>query len=82
MDYRRSNDDLTLASPEFIPPPEDPSDLLAAFLQDEITLAPDRFHLILGNKIENSDYSSLEFLPPARMIFTPDMINSLWAAVS
>lgn len=61
---------------------EKSNNLFSGFIQDQITLVPDTLRLILGTKLEHNDYSGFEVQPNARMIWTPDPRNSLWAAVS
>lgn len=56
--------------------------IFSAFVQDEITLVPDRFTLILGTKIEHNDYTGFEFQPNARAVWTPNPRHTIWAAVS
>jgi iron complex outermembrane receptor protein len=56
--------------------------LASAFFQDDITIAPDELHLILGSKFEYNSFTGFEIEPTARMIWTPDDRQSLWAAVS
>ena len=52
------------------------------FIQDKITLQPDRWTLTLGSKFEKNDYTNYEYQPSARVAFTPDRKNTYWAAVS
>ncbi|MCU7929325.1 MAG: TonB-dependent receptor [Candidatus Thiodiazotropha sp. (ex Codakia rugifera)] len=56
--------------------------IVSAFVQDDITLLPDRLHMILGSKYEHNDYTGNEFQPSLRMIWTPDDSSSFWGAVS
>lgn len=53
-----------------------------AFVQDEITLLPDRVKLTLGTKIESESYDGLNFQPAARASWTPDKSQTLWASAS
>src|SRR6185503_4138461 len=46
--------------------------LFSGFLQDEITLIPERLQFTLGSKIEHNDYSGVEVQPNARIAWTPD----------
>ncbi len=63
--------------------PEDRTDALAtAFLQDEITLVPDRWRLTLGAKLERNSYSGVEVQPSARLLWTPRPDESLFASVT
>ncbi|MBI5364605.1 MAG: TonB-dependent receptor [Planctomycetes bacterium] len=58
-------------------------DLLAsAFVQDEITLAPDRWKLTLGTKVEHADSVGANLQPSLRLLYTPNDHESWWASVS
>ena len=52
------------------------------FLQDNIALKPDRLFLTLGSKLEHNDFTGLQLEPSARLLWTPDKQNSVWASVS
>ncbi|HEX7523005.1 MAG TPA: TonB-dependent receptor, partial [Candidatus Deferrimicrobium sp.] len=54
----------------------------SGFVQDEITLIPQRVRLTLGTKVEYNRNYDFEFQPNARLIWTPTPRQSLWAAVS
>ena len=56
--------------------------LFSAFVQDEITVAEDRFKITLGSKFEHNDYTGIEVQPSIRALWTPTERQSLWAAVS
>ncbi|GAB4264441.1 TonB-dependent receptor plug domain-containing protein [Deferrisoma sp.] len=56
--------------------------LWSAFVQDEIALVPDRFHLILGVRAEHNSYTGPEWQPDARILWRPAAGHTLWAAVS
>ncbi|MEZ4598855.1 MAG: TonB-dependent receptor [Syntrophotaleaceae bacterium] len=56
--------------------------LFSLFLQDEITLIPQRLRLLLGSKFEHNDYTGFEYQPNARLVWTPNQHHTLWAAVS
>lgn len=56
--------------------------LYSGFLQDEITLAPDRLKLTLGSKLEHNDYTHWEVQPSGRLTWTPNVRHTVWAAVS
>lgn len=56
--------------------------LYNAFVQDEMTLIPDRLKFILGTKLEHNDFSGMQFLPNTRLIWSPNDRHSTWAAVS
>jgi len=52
------------------------------FLQDQIAIVPDRLFLTLGSKLEHNDFTGFEVEPGARLLWTPDKQNSVWASVS
>ncbi len=52
------------------------------FLQDDITLVPDRLHLIIGSKFEDGDFFDMAIQPNARLLWTVNERNTLWSAVS
>jgi iron complex outermembrane receptor protein len=56
--------------------------LFSAFIQDEITLRPDRLTLTVGSKLEHNDFTGFEVEPSARLAFTPSTRDTLWAAIS
>ncbi len=56
--------------------------LYSTFFQDEITVIEDRLKLIIGTKYANNDYSGSEVMPNARLLWTPDNNNTVWASVS
>lgn len=58
------------------------SDLLSAFVQDEIELVADVLYLALGVKIEDDEYSGLEVQPSGRALWRIDERQNVWAAVS
>ncbi|WDE95658.1 TonB-dependent receptor [Lentisphaera profundi] len=63
--------------------PEDETTInYTLFVQDKITLQPDRWTLTLGSKFEKNDYTDYEYQPSARIAFTPNRKNTYWAAVS
>ncbi|HTA51247.1 MAG TPA: TonB-dependent receptor [Candidatus Acidoferrum sp.] len=56
--------------------------LFSAFVQDEITLAPDRLFLTAGIRLEHNYYTGVNAMPSARLAWTPDDHQTVWAAVS
>ncbi len=63
-------------------PPNKTEDLFSAFLQDEITIVPERLRLILGSKFEINDHTGFEVQPTGRVLWTPSDRHTVWAAVS
>ncbi len=63
--------------------PNDRSDeLFSAFVQDDLTLVPDRWRLTLGTKLEHNDYTGFEWQPNVRLLWTPTAQQAMWAAIT
>lgn len=56
--------------------------LASAFVQDEISLQPERLRLIAGLRIEHDNWSGAETQPNLRLAFTPSQDETLWASWS
>jgi iron complex outermembrane receptor protein len=56
--------------------------LVSGFIQDDVTLVPDKLHFIAGTKLEQNSYSGFEYQPSGRLLWTPNESNSVWGAVS
>ena len=56
--------------------------LFSGFIQDEITLVPDKWKFTIGTKLEHNDYSEFELQPSARLAWTPTERQTVWSAVS
>jgi iron complex outermembrane receptor protein len=56
--------------------------LFTAFLQDEVTLVPDRLRLTIGSKLEHNDFTGFEIQPSGRLLWTPATNQSIWASLS
>ena len=54
--------------------------LLTGFLQDEIGLVQNRLTLSLGTKIIHTNFTSLQWQPSARLLWTPTDHQTVWAA--
>jgi iron complex outermembrane receptor protein len=85
--YRLVQDDIDPLAPttslgDFADPESRATSLLNGFIQDDITLVPKRLHAIVGVKLEMTPYTGFEFQPSARLLYTPDPRNTLWAGVS
>ncbi|RZM00907.1 MAG: TonB-dependent receptor [Pedobacter sp.] len=57
-------------------------DLLSSFIQDEITLLPEKVKLTLGTKLQHTNFTGFEFLPSARLSWMPLTHHMIWSAVS
>jgi iron complex outermembrane receptor protein len=56
--------------------------IFTSFLQDEITLKPERLYLTIGAKLEHNDFSGFEFQPSARIAWNVTKDDMLWAGYS
>jgi iron complex outermembrane receptor protein len=54
--------------------------LYTAFLQDEITLVPDRLSLTAGAKALRTNFTNFGVEPSVRLMWTPTRNNAAWAA--
>src|SRR5256714_839613 len=84
LGYRNINDRTAIGSdstPAFLPL-HVAREGFTGFVQDEIALHPNRFHLTLGTKIEHNDYTGFELQPSGRVNWRLSPSATLWAAVS
>ncbi len=56
--------------------------LFSLFVQDEIALVPDQFYLTAGTRLDHNYYTGFNILPGARVAWTPNPRQMLWAAIS
>jgi iron complex outermembrane receptor protein len=82
LGYRLNADDISPRLRISSTPRVRHAQLFSSFIQDELGLQPDRLHMILGARVEHNDYTGFDFQPSARLMWTPDSRNSIWAAVS
>jgi iron complex outermembrane recepter protein len=69
--------DIILISPE-----SETLNTVSAFVQDTITIRPDRWFAMGGAKVEHNDITGFEVQPSARVWWTPDDRQTLWGAVT
>jgi len=55
---------------------------VSGFVRDEIELLPDQVKFSLGVRLGYNNLSGIEVQPNARLMWTPDSRNSLWASIS
>ena len=80
--YRVSSDDTSPTLRIVFAPQDRNLHLFSSFVQDEIALRPDRLKLSLGARVEHNDYTGIGFQPSVRMVWTPDVRNMVWGAIS
>jgi iron complex outermembrane receptor protein len=63
-------------------PPNRIMNLFSSFIQDEISLLPDRLKLTVGSKLQHTNFTGFEIQPSARLAWNPIQHQTLWTAVS
>ncbi len=81
-DYRFANDRTAGTLNLSFDPAARATNLFGGYLQDEITLKPDTFGIILGAKLEHNSYSGLALQPNFRALWTPNAHRTIWAGIS
>lgn len=56
--------------------------LVSAFVQDDITLVPEKVIFTVGGKLERNDYTGVEFQPNVRLLWMPAESTSVWGSVA
>jgi len=82
LSYRRMRDETRASFDLPFTSPDADGDLYSAFVHGEAALIDSRLRLALGTKLEHNQYTDLEYQPSARVIWTPDETQALWAAVT
>lgn len=80
--YRHYEDDIDDTSTLSADPESRSVDLFTFFVQDDISIADDRAHIVLGSKLEHTDFTGFEVQPNARAIAQLADGHSVWAAIS
>ncbi len=80
--YRYSNGRTRPSPVLFFEPQERSFQLVNAFVQDAITLLPQRLIATVGTKIEHNTYTGVEYQPTARLRWSPDRRQTYWGGVS
>ena len=80
--FRFTTDDVNGSSILSVPETSREDPLFSAFVQDEITLIPDKLYFTLGSKIEHNNYTGIEVQPSARILFKPSTKHTVWGSVS
>jgi iron complex outermembrane receptor protein len=61
-------------------PHNETDSIYSGFLQDQITVVPDKLALTLGSKFEHNNYSGFEIQPNVQLLWTPTPHQTFWAA--
>jgi iron complex outermembrane receptor protein len=82
LGYRHTADQTVGTIDQAFIPPSKAGELFSSFIQDQITLKPDRVFLTVGTKLENSYFTGFDPEPSARVAWTPSGYHTFWAAIS
>ena len=82
LGYRHTRDRTDASTVLSYVPSDRSADTFSGFIQDTITFVPDALFLMIGSKFEHNDFSGFEYQPSARLSWTPDENQTIWAAVS
>ena len=82
LGYRHTGDQTVGTIDGTFIPADKAGDLFSTFIQDQITLKPDRVFLTVGTKLENSYFTGFDLQPTVRIAWTPSARRTFWAAVS
>lgn len=80
--YRSTHDEISNSPALAFFPENLRQELYSVFVQDEITLVPEKLVFTFGSKFEHNDYTGWETIPNARLQYSLDAGHTLWAAVS
>jgi iron complex outermembrane receptor protein len=80
--YRYASDSTTGTLNLSFNPASRSTNLYGAFLQDEITLVPDRLRITIGSKLEHNYYSGFAVQPNVRALLTVRPRYAIWMAIS
>ena len=58
------------------------NNVYSGFLQDEIAIAPNKFSLTAGSKLEHNNYTGFEIEPSLRALWAISSQQTFWAAVT
>jgi iron complex outermembrane receptor protein len=81
-DYRFASDRTIGSLNISFNPASRSTNLYGAFVQDEITLVPDKLHVTVGAKLEHNYYSGFAVQPNIRALWTVRQHYTIWAAIS
>lgn len=82
LGYRATRSDIKNSLNVSFIPSDRTLNLYSAFVQDEISILPDRLRLTVGSKFEHNDFTGFEIQPSARAVYIPANSQAIWASVS
>jgi iron complex outermembrane recepter protein len=82
LGYRHTADQTAGTIDQSFVPAHRSGDLFNVFVQDQITLKPDRVSLSVGVKLEDSYFVGFDYQPSAQITWTPSNRHTFWTAIS
>jgi iron complex outermembrane recepter protein len=82
LGYRHSVDDTEGTIDEAFVPADSSKQFFSLFVQDQITLRPDRAYLYVGTKLEDSYFTGFDLQPSVHIAWTPSARRTFWAGIS
>lgn len=82
LGYNLTSDHLDNSETVIFNPDHRATSLYSAFVQDEISLIPERLRLTLGTKLEHNDYTGWEIQPSGRLSLSVTPKQTVWFAAS
>ena len=82
LGFRNNADDTAATLRVLFSPPDLTTQIYSAFVQDEIAIRPNHLYINLGTKFEHEYYNGFNLQPTARIRWSPDDRDMLWAAIS
>ncbi|HJT81348.1 MAG TPA: TonB-dependent receptor, partial [Chthoniobacterales bacterium] len=82
LGYRVTHDDVENSLNVSLFPDSRTLNLYSGFVQDDITILPDRLRLTIGSKFEHNDFTGFEIQPSGRISWTPVQSQTVWGSIS
>lgn len=83
LGYRRNmNDTSNVGNVLVYKKPKRTDNLYSVYVQDNITLVPERWQLTVGSRFDYNPVTHLEVQPNVRLLWTPNKKHSVWASIS
>jgi iron complex outermembrane receptor protein len=80
--YRHDIDDTEGTVDGAFVPADSTKQSFSLFVQDQITLKPNRAYLYVGTKLENSYFAGFDLQPSVHIAWTPSAHRTFWAGIS
>jgi len=82
MGYRHTVDDTEGTVDKAFVPADSAKQFFNLFVQDQITLKPNRVNLYVGTKLEDSYFTGFDIQPSVHIAWTPSVHRTFWAGIS